>query len=119
MNISEPSTQNVAVNGNLSLSCNYDGVPIPTVRWLHNGVELVNDAENVEIINKNKQLILCLSDVGLERGGNYTCEANNSVAEDSVTSHVVTVIVQEKPTTRIVETDSSKGIKFESYYKCI
>ena len=68
------------------------------VQWVHNGVEVMNDAENVEISNDDGRSVLVLRNVGLGSGGNYTCEVGNSMGHNLL-SFTVTIITEEVAST--------------------
>lgn len=81
---SNSSTKHVLVGDSVSLSCMFDGAPVPMIRWFYNDAELVDDTiNNVEVVSEDGWSVLRLSNVSLENEGNYRCEANNSLGVDS------------------------------------
>ena len=86
------SEHSVFIGNNLTLICTYDGVPTPMIQWFHNDIELMNDTD---ITNGNGRSVLLLNNVELGSGGNYTCQAVNSVETDSITITVATLMKSE------------------------
>ena len=78
--------------GNIFLHCAASGIPLPDIVWYKDGQVVPRD-ERVEIINASPeqtqdttvaQITLSIADLRLPDEGNYTCEANNTGAHDTV-----------------------------------
>ena len=76
---------------NMSLRCNFDGVPIPSVTWLHNDTILEESLPEIYVRNENNVSTLTIQNIGRDAGGLYTCKVNNS--DDSVLVNVTTVFI--------------------------
>ena len=94
----EAPMQEVQLNDTLSLTCSFDGVPTPSVVWLHNNtIELTDSDPRVSISNAPKggsnpaarRTVLTVSNIGRDDGGIYTCRFN--VSEDFVEVNATTV----------------------------
>ena len=88
----EPSFQEVGVNESLILTCEFDGIPTPSVVWLHNDT-ILKDDERVSILTNNEIGItfLHVTKLQLNDGGIYTCNFN--LSKDVFSLAVSTVIV--------------------------
>lgn len=78
----------VIYGDDLTIGCNINGNPIPSVAWSHNGVELIENSEisintNFNDTSGNGVSLLTLMDVDLSDEGTYNCTANSSEGLDS------------------------------------
>lgn len=78
----------------LHLQCDYDGVPSPSLQWLHNGIPLM-DFGSVMIVHEADVSILVVNTVTQSGGGTYTCFATNELGSDSY-NYTVHVPMQGK-----------------------
>ena len=84
-----PNVSTVYIGESVSLLCDYDGLPIPVVRWFHDGELLDNETDNILIVNHNGSSNLTLSAFRNESRGVYICEASNSVGNNSTPFTIV------------------------------
>ena len=70
--------QDARLGSDLVLSCSFDGLPTPTVQWLHNGTTLSNGDDGVNITSGNIS-ILQVSDLKRSSGGVYSCKGSNII----------------------------------------
>ena len=75
----------VPLGGGLILSCDFDGVPIPTVEWLRNGnLLLSSDSDpHISITTDSDSSLLELTNLQRDSGGQYICRATNVVGDGS------------------------------------
>ena len=59
------------------IQCVFEGFPIPTVTWLHNGSILVDGSNNITIATDNSSSTLTITSVTADNFGNYTCVVSN------------------------------------------
>ena len=78
--------------GNISLSCNASGIPLPTFKWFKNGV-LLNATNRVSFfdmihfesaIDSLVESTIVLTNLILSDDDDYHCEASNPGAYDTV-----------------------------------
>ena len=78
--------------GNISLSCNASGIPLPTFKWFKNGV-LLNATNRVSFfdmihfesaIDSLVESTIVLTNLILSDDDDYHCEASNPGAHDTV-----------------------------------
>ena len=77
--------------GNLTLSCNATGNPVPTISWTRDGSP-VDTSGRISISADKKQLTI--TNVHRTDSGEYRCVASNELGND--TSNVATLDVQCK-----------------------
>ena len=74
--------QEVQLDGTLSLTCSFDGIPTPSVVWLHNDtIELTDSDPRVSISDTHeggsnpasRRTVLAISNVEEDDEGIYTC----------------------------------------------
>ena len=82
----------VPLGGTLQISCSIGlGVPpLDSIRWTHNGTELLpnNDLNRVNIESSTVATTLTLDSVETDEGGLYECIAGNPVGENSASTVV-------------------------------
>lgn len=72
--------QTVRTKSTLTIQSFYTGTPVPEIKWLKNGKELVPD-DDVDITNENGTSTVIVSDVDRKRSGKYEIVATNEVGE--------------------------------------
>ena len=103
MSSSNHSFQDAQLGSDLVLLCNFNGVPTPTVQWLHNGTTLSNGDDGVNITSGNIS-ILQVRNLKRSSGGVYSCKGSNIIGFNTLEfrinlqSWVLTVIVFNKYT---------------------
>uniref|UniRef100_W8AQC6 Myosin light chain kinase, smooth muscle n=1 Tax=Ceratitis capitata TaxID=7213 RepID=W8AQC6_CERCA len=65
-----PST---AIGGRMALATGYRGSSVPACKFYHNGIELEEDNERVQITVNEHEALLCIDDVTERDEGLYTC----------------------------------------------
>jgi hypothetical protein len=64
------------INGSMvTLTCDMDGFPVPSITWLHNGMEVVG-SERVSLSVNGR--VLTIAEVILSDSGVYTCNTSNN-----------------------------------------
>ena len=105
--VQDPIETTHFAGGNITLSCTASGVPLPTIIWLKDGEELVEDARvsyaNTTILDTPNQgqvlSVLSFFDLQLTDDADYACRATNPGAYDNsftVTSNSSHLNVQRK-----------------------
>ncbi len=79
----------------VTLSCNADGNPEPTISWTRNGAP-INTTGNSRISFSSNKKKLAITNVNRTDSGEYRCVANNSLGND--TSNSATLNIQCKLT---------------------
>ncbi len=77
----------------VTLSCNADGFPPPTVSWSRNGSP-INTSGNSRISSSEVRTHLTITNVNRTDSGEYRCVANNKLG--NATSNVASLDVQCK-----------------------
>ncbi|XP_033733022.1 contactin-like [Pecten maximus] len=67
-------SQDAAIRGNMTLSCNPEGAPKADIEWLKNGNMPLSTGGNIEILINGD---LHISNINTNDGGFYTCKAIN------------------------------------------
>ena len=70
-------------DANISLSCEFSGIPEPTLMWTQDGLILNEFDADVSIITTNETSELMVFDMMGESGGEYICAATNIVGVSS------------------------------------
>ncbi|XP_036332534.1 muscle M-line assembly protein unc-89-like [Rhagoletis pomonella] len=65
-----PST---AIGGRMALATGYRGSSVPSCKFYHNGYELEEDDERVQIVVNEREALLCIDNVTEADEGLYTC----------------------------------------------
>ena len=81
----EDGVQLAPLGGGLTLSCDFDGVPMPTIEWLRNGnLLLSSDSDpHISITTDSDSSLLELTNLQRDSGGQYVCRATNVVGDGS------------------------------------
>jgi len=87
----DPQAVTKTEGGNLTLSCNATGNPVPTISWTRDGSP-VNTSGRISFSENKKELTI--TDVSRTDSGEYRCVATNRVGND--TSNAATLNVQCK-----------------------
>ena len=93
----DPMSQNVTLlEGNITLSCETQGLPIPTIKWLHNGSISMNGQVSTEMLPSTNGIMsmLVIPMAMVNDSGNYVCEASSNI--ETTTSATAQVLVQSK-----------------------
>ena len=98
----EAASREMILGSNLTLSCDFDGAPIPDVTWIQNNTIELSDSDpritttTTTTANAGGSRVATLEITGLDRdgGGLYTCRFSNSVGDDEV--NVTTVLILSK-----------------------
>ncbi|KAL9951090.1 hypothetical protein ACROYT_G043686 [Oculina patagonica] len=91
---SHPLSNIIKEGRNVTLSCNTDGNPVPTISWTRNG-DPVDENKNSRVSFTENKKQFTIINVNRTDSGEYRCVANNSVGND--TSNVATLDVQYPP----------------------
>ncbi len=77
--------QDINLGGSVAVSCDYMGVPTPSIVWTHNNTEL-NDDSNADITISTSDTNSMLTRTNLDRnaGGDYNCIFTNRLGADNV-----------------------------------
>ena len=86
----QPQGGLVYEGGNVTLSCNASGNPVPTIKWTRNGSVLTSSVLRISFGAESRELTITI--VNRTDMGEYRCVANNSVG--NVTSDAATLDVQ-------------------------
>ena len=91
--ISSLSTANitVAINNDHMIQCTFEGLPIPTVVWSHDGNVLTDGSNNITIATGDISSTLIITTVTADDSGSYTCMVSNLLGDDMRSS---TLLVQ-------------------------
>ena len=91
-----PDTE-IILERTLTLTCDFDGVPIPDVTWTQNNTIELSDSDpritTTTTANAGESRVATLEITGIDRdgGGLYTCRFNNSLGVREVI--VTTVLI--------------------------
>ena len=88
-----PLNETKTEGNNVTLSCNADGNPIPTISWTKNGYP-IDTSNNSRISFSVDKKQLTITNVNRTDSGEYQCVANNSLGND--TSNAGTLDIQCK-----------------------
>ena len=109
--VSDPMETTHFAGGSTVLSCTASGLPIPTVVWLKDGVQILDDGRvaisNATLTETSEEGLvqsnLTFSDLQLSDDANYACEAMNAGALGT------TFTVTSMPARLIVECKHTQG----------
>ena len=76
----------VPVNNHYIIQCVFEGLPIPTVVWSHDGNVLTDGCNDITIATSNSSSTLTITTVTSNDSGNYTCEVFNLLGSDMESS---------------------------------
>ncbi|XP_055939180.1 cell adhesion molecule DSCAML1-like isoform X3 [Argiope bruennichi] len=114
-----PKDQEVVVGEDLSLKCEVEGYPVPTVLWKSQD----KDNFNAAILQKSSRMkvedgILEITGVTVEDEGDYICEASNGIGNGISHTIVISVLVparfEEKFTMKNVRRGETATLKCEA-----
>ncbi|XP_078352640.1 hemicentin-1-like isoform X3 [Oculina patagonica] len=91
----QPEDTSQPEGDNVTLSCNADGSPVPTISWTRNRSP-INTSDNSRISFSEDKKQLTITNVSRTDSGEYRCKASNNLGND--TSHVATLDIQYQPT---------------------
>ena len=78
----------------MTLSCNADGNPVPTISWTRDGSPINATGSNYRISFSEDKKQLTIANVSRTDSGEYRCVASNKLGND--TSNAATLDVQCK-----------------------
>ena len=79
----------IHVNGTLTASCDFVGVPAPNITWTHNSTMDLNERDSsVSIITKSDRSVLRISNLSRDDGGLYSCTASNFLGSQTNITNV-------------------------------
>ena len=70
------------MNSNHIIQCVFEGLPIPTVVWSHDGNVLTNGFNDIIIATRNSSSTLTITTVTSNDSGSYTCMISNLLGSD-------------------------------------
>ena len=73
----------------MTLRCDFDGVPTPSVVWLHNGTIDLEADPRVTINTNNMATTMSIANLGRDGGGDYSCRFN--ISDNVLTINATTV----------------------------
>ena len=68
------------------MTCVVNGKPTPTIKWVHNGVEVPDSDDFKRVMLDDGTCQLILADTLPEDAGDYICEATNPLGMASTTA---------------------------------
>ena len=81
-----PDNDEQPVNGNHTIQCVFEGLPIPTVVWSHDGNMLTDDFNDIAMVTDNNSSTLTITTLTANHSGSYTCMVSNLLGSDMDTS---------------------------------
>ena len=71
---------------NVTLSCNAEGNPVPTISWIRSGSHIDTSGNSSRIRFSEDKKQLTITNVNRTDSGEYRCVANNSLGKTSSSS---------------------------------
>ena len=68
------------------IQCTFEGLPIPTVVWSHDGTVLTDGSNGTTIATGDTASSLTITTVTADDSGSYTCMVSNLLGSDTETS---------------------------------
>ncbi len=68
----------------LAVSCDYMGVPTPSIVWTHNNTELSDSNADITISTSDTNSMLMRTNLDRNAGGDYNCIFTNPLGADNV-----------------------------------
>ena len=68
------------------IQCGFEGVPTPTVVWLHNGSMLTNGSGDITIATSDSSSTLTITTLAADDAGSYTCMVSNLLGTATASS---------------------------------
>ena len=88
------ASQEVAINGRVSLTCRAEGFPRPSIIWFMNNMMISNGVSDVNMAMTVLTSTLTISNANFNDSGMYYCQAVSSeFANLNVTSGIGNIIV--------------------------
>ena len=85
--LSSPPTNSTVLAGmDHMIQCTFEGVPTPTVVWLHNGSVLTDGSNDIAIATGNTSSTLTVTTLMANETGNYTCMVSNLLGSVTASS---------------------------------
>ena len=84
--LSPPANSEAAVDTDHMIQCGFEGVPTPTVVWLHNGSMLTNGSGDITIATGNSSSTLTITTLAADDAGSYTCMVSNLLGNVAASS---------------------------------
>ena len=72
-----PTNGRAPVNTHHIIQCTFEGIPIPTVVWAHNGNVLSDAPNDTSIATGDTSSTLTITMVTADDSGSYTCMVSN------------------------------------------
>ncbi len=89
--------QDINLGGSLGVSCDYMGVPTPSIVWTHNNTELNDDSNaDITISTSDTNSILRRENLDRNAGGDYNCIFTNSLGADNVSVIEVRILSKSR-----------------------
>ena len=74
---SSPANSEASVDTDHMIQCTFDGVPTPTVVWLHDGTMLTDGSNDITIATGDSSSTLTITTLTADDSGSYTCMVSN------------------------------------------
>jgi receptor-type tyrosine-protein phosphatase gamma len=81
------SSARAAINGNVTIVCDPEGAPKPSIQWYLNSMPIGNSGRQRVLQNGN----LMITQVNKMDEGNYTCDASNRIGRESGSTYLFVV----------------------------
>ena len=76
----------VPMNNHYIIRCAFEGLPIPTVVWSHDGNVLTDGSNDITIATSDTSSTLNVTTVTVDDSGSYTCMVSNLLGSDMESS---------------------------------
>jgi len=68
------------------IQCGFEGIPVPTVLWSHDGNMLTDGSNDITIVTDNSSSTLIITMVTTDDAGSYTCMVSNLLGNVTASS---------------------------------